>query len=232
MIDDWTLDHNGESNGLNWRLSSEIEILKPLLLVYQASGIISSSTKILIFGLKSSLSWTNKMASLARLINTLPVPLFGSVRTATAFTFAKVKASPKFAGWAVPLGIGALWFVWPAVDDEWKIEMGLKADPEAAAKAAATAAEAAKNAEPVKLSPEAVAKVEVAYKAHVVEETEDDKAFVKAAKSGDFTYLEETWEGHMNKAIKPGEDDDDDEDEEDEEDEEEEEEEGDDDDDE
>jgi hypothetical protein len=29
-------------------------------------------------------------------------------------------------GWAVPLSIGGLWFVWPAVDDGWKIEMGIK----------------------------------------------------------------------------------------------------------
>jgi len=32
-------------------------------------------------------------------------------------------------GWAGPYSVGALWFVWPAVDDGWKIEMGMKSAP-------------------------------------------------------------------------------------------------------
>eukprot|EP00580_Thalassiosira_gravida_P002961 CAMPEP_0201618654 /NCGR_PEP_ID=MMETSP0492-20130828/39594_1 /ASSEMBLY_ACC=CAM_ASM_000837 /TAXON_ID=420259 /ORGANISM="Thalassiosira gravida, Strain GMp14c1" /LENGTH=62 /DNA_ID=CAMNT_0048087307 /DNA_START=88 /DNA_END=276 /DNA_ORIENTATION=+ len=59
----------------------------------------------------------------------MPVPIFGSVRTATAFIMPKAKTLPRFAGWAGPLGVGALWFVWPAVDDGWQIEMGLKKAP-------------------------------------------------------------------------------------------------------
>ncbi len=165
------------------------------------------------------------MASIARLARTLPLPLFGSLQTATSFTLAKSRALPRLVGWALPLTAGALWFVWPAVDEGWKIEMGFQSDPEAALKAAeeAKAAEAEKKAVP-KLSAEVMEKVEGAYKSHEVVETEDDVLLAKAAGSGDFTYLEEKWEAFNEKAIRPGEDDDDDEDDEDDDEEEEEEE--------
>ena len=146
------------------------------------------------------------------MINTLPIPLFGSARTAALFTMAKAKTLPRMAGWALPLGAGALWFVWPAVDDGWKIEMGIKADPEAAAKAAeAAAAEAKAKAAPVvaELPPEAAAKVEDAYKAQEYVETEDDKMLAKAAATGDYSALEEKWEAFAEKSSRPGEDDDD-----------------------
>ena len=130
-----------------------------------------------------------------------------------SWTAPKVKALPRFAGWIVPLGVGALWFVWPAVDDGWKIEMGLKADPEAASKAAA-AANAAAAASAKTLSPAALAKVEGAYKGHAHAETEDDKLLAKAASSGDYSQLEARWEAFLEKAISPGEDDEDEEEEE------------------
>eukprot|EP00984_Skeletonema_dohrnii_P017528 scaffold7995_cov91-Skeletonema_dohrnii-CCMP3373.AAC.4 len=166
-------------------------------------------------------------ASLTRLIRTLPLPLFGSAATAASFTLAKSRALPRLLGWALPAGVGALWFVWPAVDDEWKMSMGLKADPEAAIKAAEEKeAKAAAKIAPVELSSEAMEKVESAYKAGEVVESEADKLMAKGAATGDFTYLESQWEEFNEKAIRPGEDDDedddDDDDDEDEEDEEEE----------
>ena len=156
------------------------------------------------------------MASLARLINSAPVPIFGSARTAAMFTVAKAKALPRFVGWAGPLAVGALWFVWPAVDDNWKIEMGLKADPEAAKKAAEELAAAAKE-KTVELSEEAEAKVEGAYKAAEYVETDDDKLLAKAVASGDYSALEEKWDVFAEKSSRPGEDDDEDEDDDDEE---------------
>mmetsp|Transcript_17214 Transcript_17214/g.26976 ORF Transcript_17214/g.26976 Transcript_17214/m.26976 type:complete len:169 (+) Transcript_17214:112-618(+) len=168
------------------------------------------------------------MATLTRLIRTLPLPLFGTLQTATTFTLAKSRALPRLAGWVLPLGVGALWFIWPAVDDEWKQEMGFKSDPEAALKAVeeAKAKELAKKTV-VELPVEVMAKVEGAYKGEEVDEVtaEEDLMLVKAAGTGDFTYLEEQWEAFNDKAIRPGEDDDDDDDDEDEEEEEEEEEE-------
>ena len=135
-------------------------------------------------------------ASLTRLIRTLPVPLFGSLNTAAAFTIAKSKALPRMAGWTVPLAIGGLWFVWPAVDDGWKIEMGFKSDPEAAAAAAAAAAQesAAKEKESkITLSEEAMTKVENAYKAsseHV--DTDDDKLLSVVSPVAMMTELHQT----------------------------------------
>ncbi len=67
--------------------------------------------------------------SAAAILKSIPVPLFGSASTAIAFTSRKVAILPKFAPWAVPLTTGGLWFVWPAVDDEWKQSMGLKSPP-------------------------------------------------------------------------------------------------------
>ncbi|KAL3817318.1 hypothetical protein ACHAXA_003941 [Cyclostephanos tholiformis] len=155
-------------------------------------------------------------ASIVRLISTAPMPIFGSLGTAMAWTAPKVRTLPRFAGWLAPLGAGALWFVWPAVDDGWKIEMGLKADPESAAKAAA-AAKAATAASTTTLSSAALAKVEGAYKSHAHVETEDDKLLVKAASSGDYSELEAKWESFLEKAVNPGEDEDEEEEEEEEE---------------
>jgi hypothetical protein len=97
--------------------------------------------------------------------------------------------------------------------------MGLKADPEAAAKAA----EAAKAAPVTKAEVEvkavvalpaaALKEIEEAPKAHAHVETSDDKLFVKAASSGDFSYLEEKWEAFAEKSSNPGEEDDEEEEE-------------------
>lgn len=94
--------------------------------------------------------------------------------------------------------------------------MGLKADPEAAKKAAAEAAASKPAPTPVQAQVAAVAalplaaqkEIEEAPKAYSHVETEDDKTFAKAAQSGDFSYLETKWEEFNEKAIKPGEDDD------------------------
>jgi hypothetical protein len=110
------------------------------------------------------------------------------------------------AGWTVPLAIGGLWFVWPAVDDGWKIEMGFKSDPEAAAAAQDNAA--ASKESKITLSEEAMTKVENAYKASEHTDTDDDKLLSVAVKTGDYTALEEKWEAFNEKAIRPGEDDD------------------------
>jgi len=104
--------------------------------------------------------------------------------------------------------------------------MGLKADPEAALKAVEEKeAKAAAKIAPVELSSEAMEKVESAYKAGEVVESEADKLMAKGAATGDFTYLESQWEEFNEKAIRPGEDDDEDDDDDDDEDDEEEEEE-------
>lgn len=97
-----------------------------------------------------------------------------------------------------------------AVDDGWKIEMGLKADPEAAKKAAEEAAAAAPAK--VELSSEAMAKIESAYVPASAGDDEGDALLKSAMATGDYSKLEEKWEAFTIKAVKPGEDDDDDDD--------------------
>ena len=103
---------------------------------------------------------------------------------------------------------GALWFIWPAVHDSWKISVGIKADPEAAKAAAATTAPSKAWQEQsalAKLPSSALKQIEDDPKAdagHV--ETDEDKLLAKAAKMGVFTFLEEKWEQSAEKASRPG----------------------------
>ena len=161
----------------------------------------------------------------ALLINTLsriPVPLFGSAATAFELASRKATALPRFAPWALPVGAGAMWFVWPAVTDDFRITLGLLPDPEAEKEAA----EAAK-AESIELSDEAKAKIETAYKAEEeVKLSKEERLAMRALESGNHSAFNNDWDTFMEKSIKPGEDDDDDDDDDDDEDEEEEEEEG------
>mmetsp|Transcript_138 Transcript_138/g.208 ORF Transcript_138/g.208 Transcript_138/m.208 type:complete len:81 (-) Transcript_138:246-488(-) len=66
-----------------------------------------------------------------RMVGKLPTPIFGTVELASSYVWRKASATPKFAGWAAPGVFGVLWFVWPAVDDEFKISIGMLKDPEA-----------------------------------------------------------------------------------------------------
>jgi hypothetical protein len=61
---------------------------------------------------------------LFRTLKKVPVPIFGSAATAYQFGSRKVASAPRYSKWAVPLVAGGLWFVWPAVDDEWKQSIG------------------------------------------------------------------------------------------------------------
>ena len=47
-----------------------------------------------------------------------------------ARTLARI-GSREALYWIFPLTAGAGWLVWPAVDDDWKLERGLMRDPEA-----------------------------------------------------------------------------------------------------
>lgn len=157
------------------------------------------------------------------LINSLkkiPFPIFGTASTAITFTSRKATILPKLAPWALPAGAGALWFVWPAVDEEWKQSLGFSSSAPAPAPAPAPAKE-----EKVELSQEALAKVEKAYVVETKELTEDEKAVVKAVANGDYTLLEKEWDSFQEKASVPGDGDDDEDEDDDDEDEEDEEEE-------
>ena len=70
-------------------------------------------------------------ATVMNLLKCVPVPLFGTASTAVAFMSPKVTRLPKLAPWALPAGVGGIWFVWPAVDLEWKQSMGFAPSPAA-----------------------------------------------------------------------------------------------------
>jgi hypothetical protein len=157
----------------------------------------------------------------------MPAPIFGTVGTGLAVGLNKTRVLPKYLPWGVPAVVGGLWFIWPAVDEEFKVSIGMAADPAAAA--AVAPAE-------IQLDEEATAKVLKAHRADDHDDDDDTPALTPAQleaiakiESGDFTPLEEDWDNFLEKAIRPGEDDDDDDDDEDDEEEEEEEEEDDDD---
>eukprot|EP00563_Minutocellus_polymorphus_P001026 CAMPEP_0181039722 /NCGR_PEP_ID=MMETSP1070-20121207/10643_1 /TAXON_ID=265543 /ORGANISM="Minutocellus polymorphus, Strain NH13" /LENGTH=179 /DNA_ID=CAMNT_0023117637 /DNA_START=137 /DNA_END=676 /DNA_ORIENTATION=+ len=158
------------------------------------------------------------MASLTKSLLRIPVPLFGTAASALTLGMKKATAAPRYAMWALPGAAGAMWFIWPAVSDDFKISLGMLPDPEAEAAAAADAS-AAKTAAvvpavTVELSEEAQEKVDNAYKSddQVVEEkmSDEEKAVLKAVEKGDFDVLDNDWDQFMEKSIKPGEDDDDD----------------------
>lgn len=91
--------------------------------------------------------------------------------------------------------------------------MGIKADPAAAAAAPSQASD--EQSALAKLPSLAIKKIEDAPKAHAGHgETDEDKLLAKAARTGDFTYLEEKWEEFAEKASRPGEEDDEEEEEE------------------
>lgn len=132
----------------------------------------------------------NKMSTIIlNVLNKVPVPIFGTASYAVQFAVRKSNLLPRLAPWGVPFGAGALWFVWPAVDEEWKGEMGLVAP---------AVVETVKIEEPV-------------YRMSAME-----RKVVEAMKGGDYSYLENDWEAFQKKASNPNEDDDDDEDEDDE----------------
>eukprot|EP00568_Trieres_chinensis_P001353 CAMPEP_0183290680 /NCGR_PEP_ID=MMETSP0160_2-20130417/310_1 /TAXON_ID=2839 ORGANISM="Odontella Sinensis, Strain Grunow 1884" /NCGR_SAMPLE_ID=MMETSP0160_2 /ASSEMBLY_ACC=CAM_ASM_000250 /LENGTH=72 /DNA_ID=CAMNT_0025451333 /DNA_START=52 /DNA_END=270 /DNA_ORIENTATION=+ len=65
-----------------------------------------------------------------RFLTHVPVPLFGNAGLAASLTMQKAKALPRFAPWILPGTVGGLWFVWPAVDEEWKVEVGISKAPQ------------------------------------------------------------------------------------------------------
>jgi hypothetical protein len=167
--------------------------------------------------------------SATAILNTLkkvPAPIFGTAAIAMGFTSRKAAALPRYAQWGLPALVGGLWFVWPAVDEEWKQSVGISpaaAPPAADEDAAAAGAEAPVPSALASLSDEAQAKVE---SAHLPEPekalTEEEKAVMKAISEGDFSELEKEWDNFAVKTMNPNDDDDDDDDDDDEEDEDEE----------
>jgi hypothetical protein len=138
-------------------------------------------------------------ASLLNTLKKVPAPLFGSAAVAVQFGARKASAAPRFAPWALPAIAGGLWFVWPAVDEEWKKSVFGSSSSSESTPAPETKPE-------IELDQKVMDKVE---KAYVVEEkhlTEQEKNVVKAIGKGDFSELEKEWDNFQIKAENPEED--------------------------
>eukprot|EP00542_Grammatophora_oceanica_P013141 CAMPEP_0194035438 /NCGR_PEP_ID=MMETSP0009_2-20130614/7863_1 /TAXON_ID=210454 /ORGANISM="Grammatophora oceanica, Strain CCMP 410" /LENGTH=164 /DNA_ID=CAMNT_0038676787 /DNA_START=90 /DNA_END=584 /DNA_ORIENTATION=- len=132
----------------------------------------------------------------------IPLPMFGSAAAAYQWSRYMARLVPPAAPWLLPGLVGATWFVWPAVDQEWKVSMGLMKDP--------NPPPPEEEPKPIKLDADAVAAV-----ATVGKPTGEDEAFKALSaqvKSGDYSSMEADWEKFTEKAIIPGEGDDDDDD--------------------
>mmetsp|Transcript_62271 Transcript_62271/g.73768 ORF Transcript_62271/g.73768 Transcript_62271/m.73768 type:complete len:158 (-) Transcript_62271:216-689(-) len=155
-------------------------------------------------------------ASMLNLLSKIPVPLFSNARIATQFALQKSHDIPKFAPMGGALAIGGAWLIWPALTDEFKIDLGIMADPEAVAQSGTATAD--------------VDKKEVMSGVAATSQKVDVWAAVEA--KGDFSHLESGWEKFAVDSLKGDDEDDDDDDDDEDEDEDGEEEEEDDDDDE
>jgi len=135
----------------------------------------------------------------------IPVPLFGTAATASILGQRYAASLIRLSKLAIPLGAGALWFVWPAIDDNWKQSIGLGPSKPPAAPAAPAK---------VELSKAALKKIETAYIPHGEELTEEEQATMVAISKGDFSSLEQDWDKFIVKVMVPGDGDDDEEEEE------------------
>jgi len=133
---------------------------------------------------------------MSAILRQIPVPIFGSALAAAQFGARKSTSLPRYAPLAIPFGMGALWFVWPAVDEEWKGEMGLKA-------------------------PELKQTVKIQGKVYKLNAAE--LKVLNGMEKGDYTELYKEWEAFNIKAMNPAEDDDEEDDDDDDDDDEEEE---------
>jgi len=138
----------------------------------------------------------------------VPFPIFGTVATVTQWARHSSRSLYPGIGWALPAIVGGMWFIWPAVDPEWKLEMGIT-------KASKTADEIKE----ISLTFDEDAQWAIA-NAHKTPEdfkpSVKDLQVQKEMRRGITTTLENEWDTFISRAIKPGEDDDDDDDDDDE----------------
>jgi hypothetical protein len=65
------------------------------------------------------------VASLRMMAMRQPAPIFGTVGMAAVMGRNKARMIPNYLPWGVPAVVGALWFIWPAVDEEFKVSIGM-----------------------------------------------------------------------------------------------------------
>lgn len=153
------------------------------------------------------------MAAIFRAAANIPVPQFATFSCLVSYSrnVGRYFMVPEMVPWAFTGLVGGMWFVWPALDDEWKQSWGMGPSPEVVAPVAK---------EKPQLDAVAMIEIETAHKAHVEEVTEAEKQVIAEIRSGDFHSLEKSWEADMNSFMKTIDEEDEDDEEEDEDEEE------------
>ena len=116
-----------------------------------------------------------------------PVPVFGNLTFLSHWSQSIGRVLRPAAPWALPFVAGALWFVWPAVDDDFKIEWGFMKDP--------TPPPTAPSSD-VKLDAAGKKAAENAFKVGHAEHAPSEKEvqIMKEIRKGDFSTLEKDWD--------------------------------------
>lgn len=104
-------------------------------------------------------------------------------------------AQPEMVPWAFVAVVGGGWFIWPAIDEDWKNKFGLGEFPEEEEVVVVVQEQPEKPT----FDPETQFKIDQAHLKDVEVETEADKIVVAEIKGGDFGSLEKAWESD-NKA--------------------------------
>ena len=154
------------------------------------------------------------MATIIKAVRSIPVPQFGNLTSMAEYgrNLGRCFMQPEMVPWAFTGIVGGAWFIWPALDDEWKQSWGFGTKDTELVVVAVPEAKGQ-----VHLSEEAVLKIESAHKAAVHEVTEIEKAIKAEVNAGNFATLEGSWEADMADFMKTEDEDEDDEDEDEEE---------------
>jgi len=130
-----------------------------------------------------------------RAVLNFPMPQFATLGGMLQYGRAvgRSLSQPEMVPWAFVGVVGGGWFIWPAIDEEWKNQFGLGEKPEE--EVIVVVQEPEKPA----FDAETQFKIEQAHLKDVEVETEADKIVIAEIKGGDFGSLEKGWESD-NKA--------------------------------
>ena len=126
-------------------------------------------------------------------VGRIQIPLFGSVAYLSQWVKHHRRVLRPAAPWALPVVVGALWFVWPAVDPEFKIEWGFMKDPNAKPPPPPAA--------PLKLDAAGKKAADTAFMAGHAEHAPSEKEVqvMKEIRKGEFGTLEKDWDQFLAK---------------------------------
>jgi len=155
--------------------------------------------------------------TISNTLRMIPIPLLGNASIATSFARQRAKALPRISVWALPGLMGGIWFIWPAITESFKVDIGLEPDLEKEKQIQDAAKTLA--AELMKMDKSKIANAHKATDGGGAEVklTKEQLAASARQQAGDFTHLYGEWDKYMDDAIFGEKDDDDDDDDDDDE---------------